>query len=288
MTATAGPRLYRFAQWEFPWPLGPEDGRYLIRDHAGEDPHHVLVLSTTAPAPRRGAGWRGRRPRDAPPEPPPATPGLTRATLIDVAHVDEQAAREWTRTQHDDLLRHLNHALRAHRIATADPYVREVDDRDALVVRVGFGAGEEVADGRWTAAREIPRPRAEGSARERRQASLRPQERFAALLSARDAPLACEELLLRARLDLDHGRAREAALQAHLALEAAVAELAAYRGQGDVARRLEDLEARRERLAAVANEAIQGGPAADGMAAVADGIDRLEAALRARTASARW
>ena len=37
--------------------------------------------------------------------------------------------------------------------------------------------------------------------------------------------LACEELVLRARADLDAGRVREAALQARMALESLLAEL---------------------------------------------------------------
>jgi hypothetical protein len=281
-------RLYRFVQWEFPWQLGPEDGRYVLRDHAGEEPHHVLVLSTRQPPSRRGGGLRGRRPRDASPEPDTAHAGLTRVTLIDAQRVEEDEARAWLDGAHDDLLPHLNHAIRAHRVATADPYVHEVSTRDALVVRVGYGAGEEVADGRWTEAREIPRPADEGSRRARRQAALRPQERLAALLSARDAILACEDLALRARLDLEHGRAREACLQAHLAFEAAVAELQAFRDQGDMAERLADLTARRDALADAANEALQGGPSAETIGAVDEALGRLEAALRARAASARW
>jgi hypothetical protein len=30
-------RFYTFVQFEFPWELGPEDGRYLLREHAGEE-----------------------------------------------------------------------------------------------------------------------------------------------------------------------------------------------------------------------------------------------------------
>ena len=56
---------------------------------------------------------------------------------------------------------------------------------------------------------------------------LTPQARLAAVLSARERPLVCEELTLRARLDLDHGRGREAALQLLVALDAALAELQA-------------------------------------------------------------
>ena len=56
-----------------------------------------------------------------------------------------------------------------------------------------------------------------------------PEERFAALLGAREPQLVAEELVLRARADLDAGRPREAALQARVALEA-LGGLAALRG----------------------------------------------------------
>ena len=69
--------------------------------------------------------------------------------------------------------------------------------------------------------------------RAERSALLSPQERVAALLSGRDAALACEELALRARGDLDHGRPREAALQLAIAVDAALAELEVWRGPGD-------------------------------------------------------
>ena len=53
-----------------------------------------------------------------------------------------------------------------------------------------------------------------------------PDERFAALLGGREAALACEELMLRARADADAGREREAALQARIALECLLSEVA--------------------------------------------------------------
>ena len=62
-------------------------------------------------------------------------------------------------------------------------------------------------------------------AAQRRARVLHPQARLAAVLGAREPMLACEELALRARLDLDHGREREAALQVLVALDAALAEL---------------------------------------------------------------
>ena len=291
-------RLYRFVQLEFPWALGPEDGRYLLRAHAGEEPHHVLVLRTLdPPLEPRGRGRRGRRAPVAEPEPSVARPGVCRATVVDVAVVDDEAARAWLERAAgdgaaetlDEALQSVNDALRAHRAAAADPYVREVLAGHALVRRAGYGVGFEVADGRWTMARELPSAsRSEGSRRARRLAALRPQERLAALLSGRDAVLACEELALRARLDLDWGRAREAAMQAHLAMEAAVVELQAFRGQRDVADRLAELDGYRDALAAAANEALQGGPSPATITAVGEALERLEAALRARAAGAQY
>ena len=39
-------RLFIFIQLEFPWVLGPPDGRYLLRDRPDGDPRHVVVVST--------------------------------------------------------------------------------------------------------------------------------------------------------------------------------------------------------------------------------------------------
>ena len=71
------------------------------------------------------------------------------------------------------------------------------------------GSASRSPTGDWEAARELPPPHAAALA----TLALAPQERLAALLAGRDVALACEELALRARLDLDQGREREAALQ---------------------------------------------------------------------------
>lgn len=280
--------VFRFVQWELAWPLGPADGRYVLRDQAGEPAHHVLVLATVSSPPRRGTGMVRRRSADAAPEPAPSGVGITRVTLVDSERVADDAARRWLAIASgaentgilDAALAHLNRVLRAHRVATADIFVREVGPDAALVTRVGYGLGEEVAEGRWSEAKELA-----GLKRPRREAALRPQERLAALLSARDAVLACEEMILRARADLDLGRTREAALQAHLALEAAVAELAAWRDRPSLADRLTDLGERRAALSHAANEALQGGVSAATTDVVREAVEAVEAALRARTAA---
>ena len=149
-------------------------------------------------------------------------------------------------------------------------------------MRVGFGEGEQVADGRWVKALELPARRARAP---RRDAALRPQERLGALLGGRDAVLACEELALRARQDVDAGRRREAALQLDAALTAALAELEPWSPRGDLAdapgraarparRRPGRGAGARCRAASTTRTPPRSGTA----------CERLEAALRARTA----
>ncbi|HEV2812719.1 MAG TPA: hypothetical protein VGW10_05640, partial [Solirubrobacteraceae bacterium] len=178
-------------------------GRYVLRDSAAEADLRVLVLATLGARERRMFGKRKTARVEPAPEPMPVP--TTRATLIrgvPLSGAEEGAA--WI-ASHDSVvpleLAVLNRVLHAHRIAAADPAVREVALEQALVVRVGYGAGEEVAEGRWTEAVE-PGEKS-GAAlrrlRSERTAALRPQERLAALLGGRDAALACEDLALRAR-----------------------------------------------------------------------------------------
>jgi hypothetical protein len=247
----------------------------------------VLVLATVGAPQRRRL--RGRRPRRAAPEPAPVP--VARATLIAVqSFADDRAADRWLRDAGDEreaaearvreAVSVLNRVLHLHRAATADPHVREVDVDQALVVRLGNGEGDQVADGQWLRAIEPPLPRSSL----RRDAALRPQERLAALLGARDAALACEELALRARQDVDAGRRREAALQLEVALTAALAELEPWAPRGDLATRIEELRALAPDVQAAAHAALQGGVDDDEDAAVRHALERLEAALRARTA----
>lgn len=277
-------RRFRFVQVELPWELGPPSGRYVLRGHAGEV-EHVLVLQTVSAHPRRP--FARRRVRGAEPEPEPSPVGTTRATVIDAEpFADEDAARGWLR--HADLAAHaeraldvLNGVVHAQRIAAADPFVREIALAQAMAVRVGVGRGEEVAEGQWTDARLLHPPPPVSN---RRAGALRPQERFAALLSGRDVALAAEELTLRARLDLDRGRTREAALQVRVALEAALTELQAWTHREDLAQRLDELRDARGVVGAAANRALQGGLDEQQIEDVTHVIRRLEAALAARVA----
>jgi len=291
--AVTSSRRFLFVQFEFPWLLGPPDGRYTIRERLGEPPAHILVLGTLAATERRLLAGR-RRARPAAPEPPAAPVPTSRATLVDttplpsldvaerrLGDVDAEALAE-------EGLARLNRVLHAHRVATADPYHREVLREQALVTRIGFGDGESVSEGRWDRALELaPAAARRGRGGRARSAALRPQERLAAVLAGRDAVLACEELTLRARSDVDAGRLREAALQLRVALEAAIAELEPWREQPGLAERLADLRARRTDVAAAANAALRGGLDEEHISAVGAGLERVEAALRARTAGGR-
>jgi hypothetical protein len=273
--------LFGFVQLEFPWALGPPDGRYVLRGHAGE-PEHVLVTTTLGAPQRRLLG--NRRPRPAGTEPVPVS--TARATLVHAAPFDdEREAAAWLKQagedQIDEAIAVLNRVLHMQRTAAADAFVREVARGQALVARVGYGEGEEVAHGRWTEANTFPVPR---TPRTRRAAALRPQERLAALLGGRDAPLAAEELALRARIDLDAGRRREAALQLRIALECGLAELEPWRDQ--LGERLAELRDARPAVGDAANAALQGGIDDVTAEAVERVLARLEAALRARVALA--
>ena len=145
-----------------------------------------------------------------------------------------------------------------------------------------------MSEGNWTTARDLAFSGKRRTRRQRRIDTLRPQERLAAVLGGRDAILACEEMALRARLDVDAGRFREAALQTHLAVEAAVAEFKAYGDTESVARRREALEELRPTASQAANEALEGGLSSENVEAVVECLRQVEALLRARSATAAY
>jgi len=269
-----------------PWALGPPDGRYLLRrpgDPPAATPSHVLVIATLG-APERRRLTAVRKKREAQPEPEPIPVATGRATIIDVAgeFASVAEAQAWLAGAGEERLNAdlavLNRALHAFRVVTADPYQNVVSLRQTLVVRVGYGAGEQVADGLWTEARELV-----FSARRRRRATvLAPQARLAAVLNGRDRALACEELTLRARLDLDHGREREAALQVLIALDAALAELPGDAAAATLGERLAELRGQRDPITVAAQSALAGTLSPEEHACVAFTVGRIEAALRAR------
>jgi hypothetical protein len=255
-----------------------------VRSPLGEV-ENVVVLVTLGARPRARALRRTRR---AAPEPEPAAVAVTRATVIDPVSLSAtHQARAWLKEVDGEraaagAFAVLNRMLFAHRIATADAYLHELSPSHALVIRAGFGEGERVADGRWVQAREL---KMRGTPRVRRRAAaLRPDEHLAALLGAREEPLLCEELALRARLDVDQGRVRLAATELQGAYEAALTELDGERGAG-LGPRLDELRAQ---LASVLDAARAAGPDSGrevDAQALRHALERLEAALRARRAA---
>ncbi len=291
-------RWFLFVQLEIPWELGPADGRYLLRDGDEErTPEHVVVLDTVGAQRRRTIGLPARRGgargREVAPQPEPKAVPVTRVTVIDPVPVAaESQAQAWLKDL--DAEREtwaaagvVNRVLAAQRVAAADPYLHEFSPTQALVVRAGWGVGEQVADGQWQFARELPRmprmtrTRPRGgmgrtpSGRGRGVAlALRSQERLTWVLSGREAPLLCEELALRARCDLDQGRLVHAAVELSSAYAAALAELD-EQGRQDMALRVAEL---RELDATLTQT---GEPREE---TVRHALERLEAALRARSA----
>lgn len=256
----------------------------MIRGHAGE-PAYVLVLKTLgAPVRKRRPGRRRPDHEHALPQPAPAEVTTTRATLVGASQLGAPGA-DWLRDADIELeartaIAVIDSVVHLHRSASADACVPVVTRERALVVRVGYGAGEQVADGRWTDAVTV----AEAAAgRRERSGVLRPQERLAAILGGRDVALACEELTLRARLDADAGRWREAAFQMRVALEATIAELGPWSGQADIAQRIAELRDQRGPVGDAANGALEGGLDDERIAAISHALERVEAALRTRT-----
>ena len=148
--------LFAFVQFEFPWELGPVPGRYVLRDSAAEADLRVLVIATLGARERRllrpAQGAAGSSPR-----PSPRLVPTTRATLVRGVPLDRRRGRvaevgAGARSRASSPCSTASCTRTAS--AAAAPEVREVTLDQALVVRVGYGEGEQVAEGRWTEAVE--------------------------------------------------------------------------------------------------------------------------------------
>jgi hypothetical protein len=257
-----------------------------------DGPAWIVALETLGVTRPRGR-TRGRQRRLLPRRPRPVEPGgpspvsVSRATVIDARPlVDDDEAGAWLERlvpvdAATAALAVLNRLVAAYRIAAADPFAHQLPREAAVAVRAGFGDGQEVYEGGWRRAVELV-PTADR--RRAAKAALRPDERLAALLGARDRPLACEELALRARLDLDFGRPLAAALGTRLALEAALVELGGNARASGLEERLAELRDLRDDVIAAANAALVGPLAEPHGESVAHALGRIEATLRARSA----
>jgi hypothetical protein len=258
-------RLFGFIQFDLAGALTVADGRYLVRDGGHEQ---VLVIETLgAPPPARR---RRRRPRNAEvSEPPPELP-VARATVVLAFNEfeDEPAAAAWLQEASADEeavdrlveqgIAELNRALHAQAVASGDPYPQTVAPARAVVVRIGYGNGEALADGAYSAAHQVDPGLGPVSRRHQRDEELRPQQRLAAVLGGREQLDTCETLLLRARADLDGKREREAALQLRVGLEALLVELKGALGDPGHEEDMTTLENRRQEAGELANAALRG------------------------------
>jgi hypothetical protein len=252
----------------------------------------VLVLQTIAAPPRPSR--RRRRPRESEAAAPPPEVPLARAMAIRAFEPFDgpEEAKAWLETTlaseeaTDSVVEAgialVNDALHAHAVAAADPYVAALTADRAVGVRVGYGSGDETAEGTYREAGEIDVWATGASRRRRRQEDLRPQERVAAVLRGRDRLAACEPLLLRARADLDAGRRREAALQLQVGLAALLAELPGALDDDEHRHDVASLEERRDAVEAVAERALTGTLDSEADATVRDTLETAERVLRRR------
>ncbi|HEX7279680.1 MAG TPA: hypothetical protein VF255_08675 [Solirubrobacterales bacterium] len=268
------------------------DGRYLARSPEAEEQESVLVLQQVG-APQAPARRR-RRSREVESDAEARPLALTRATAIRAfaPFEDPAAAARWLdeACEAEDTvdvlvaegLSLLNRALHAQAVASANPYSKaELEAESMERVLIGFGSGEEVADSRFTEAREVD-TRSHTSRRRRREEELQPQERVGAVLRGREQLDACETLLLRARADLDAGRPREAALQLRVGLEALLVELKDALTDPDHEQDLTTLNERKSEAGTAANTALQGTLSPDQLTQVEELLQISERVLRRR------
>ncbi len=298
-TATAPPRRTRasnrplgatarlpFVQLEVAGTVGLEEGRYL-----GRDPDRVLVVRiANPPAPQRRR-LRRTKPKDSDPAAAPDPVPMTVLTVITPDSLgDNAAATAWLGAIRDEdeaidaaiaaALELVNRAIHAHRAAVGDPGIPDVVAEAALAIRIGFGDGDALADGRYSSAVEVPA----SDRRRRRVEALRPTERVAGVLAGREQVAACELLLLRARADLDAGRTREAALQLRPAVEAMLAERATFMADGQD-KDFEALTAGAPAVEGAASAALTSEPSAEHVEAASAALAIAERVLRRERAS---
>jgi hypothetical protein len=209
---------------------------------------------------------------------------VTRVTVIRGEPFEgPESAREWLAACGDaetayaeveEALQLLNRAIHAHRVAAADPYVSDIRLHGARRVRLGYGGGDELVEGRWRDALVVPPP----VTRTSRRRMLAPEEQLARILSGSRPSYPSEDLLLRARLDFDQGRTRTAALQANLALATLENEL----GESGTEATRDAARAYGEPLARLAAAALERELAEDEIPKLREALLELERLVRRR------
>jgi hypothetical protein len=170
----------------------------------------------------------------------------------------------------------VNRAIHGHRVAGSDPYVRDVSPAQAQAMRIGYGTGDDVVDGHWKDAYDL---HPETGRRSSRHKMLAPQEELAGILSGKKPAYVSDDLVLRARLDLEQGRPEQAALQLRAGLNALAAELVrdeAATQRGDALEKHVPLS---DELSA---EALKGELSGDRIESLRETIAQVERLLRRR------
>jgi hypothetical protein len=230
-----------FVQLDLAGNIGLPAGRYLVREG---DQERVLIVTELAAAPPRRGRRRARRVEPSEPEEVP----VTRVTVTGEQLAGEGEGSSWLAGMTKDrgrgaeqvrvATRIVNRALNALRAEAGDPLVQEIGATKALAIRIGHGTGDELAEGRWTEASQLPAPR------RGRLDDVDPQSRVAAVLAGRDEVHPAETLIQRARLDAQQGRQAEA-LYGLRAAKAALEERPTERAK-HIRKHLEDVERRLE------------------------------------------
>lgn len=257
-----------------------------MRGSEGDDPDVVVFKTLGAKRRHMLRDRRARRVTASDADEPQPVP-VTRVTVVPArsfGSTDE--ARQWLEgcrgdeqqqeALADTALLLVNRAIQAHRVAAADPYVHDVARVQAQRVRVGYGTGTELIEGRSSQAYDLP---PEGG-RRRRRAVLGPQEELAGILGNRRRVDPSEDMALRARMDLDQGRIAQAALQVAAALEALATEVARDEEQADS--RLTGLLARRSDAEDLCREASRAPSDEQHAEALSELLTELERGLRRR------
>lgn len=291
--------MLSFVQFEFVHAIGPQPGRYVVasadvptapvappdpvtgitRATAEGDVLTVTVLEAPIALGGRGRLSRGRAKKARADEDPAPVPVL-RATLVRAARpLSQDVARAWLRACADDPdaaqewvasgLEVVNLAIRAYRLATADPYVVEVTHGDARTVRLGYADAEQVATDGWEEAIVLPAQRPRAS----REVHIAPSTSVARALGGDGFLPESQDLALRALLDLRHGRARGAAMGLRGAVDLARAEFA---GAGEVSEALDRADAAARDLA---TRALRGPLGADEEGRLRDALEALVRSL---------
>ena len=210
LASTPQPSISRatFVQLELAGKIGLPEGRYLVRE--GDAERVLIVQELEAPAPRRRGRRRARPVQPGEPEQGPVTRGTVTGIAVDgpaegSAWLKDAVGSPKRGTEElRAATRIVNRALSALRAEARDPLVQDIGATRALAIRFGHGSGDELAEGRWTEARQVP------PARRGRLDDVDPQSRVAAVLAGRDEVHPAETLMQRARLDAQQGRDAEA------------------------------------------------------------------------------